>query len=96
MSRPARWAASTALALVVALGIYLGYGRFFGRPLGELCTTASECSWSGLGDRVCLQQYWGYCTKPCGADRDCPPAMRCEPRHPQGSLCLLRPKPPGR
>jgi len=93
MSRLVRGALSAVVALAVAAGIYLGYGRWFGRPLGELCRTASECSWSGLGDRVCPQQYWGYCTKPCASDRDCPRTMRCEPRHPQGSLCLLRPKP---
>jgi hypothetical protein len=96
MSGPLKVAASTVLAIAVALAIYLCYGHLFGRPLGELCGAASECSWSGLGDRVCLQQYWGYCTRPCATDRDCPTTMRCEPRHPQGSLCLLRPKPPAR
>ena len=86
----------TLVALAVAAGIYLGYGRYFGRSLGQLCTVASECSWSGLGHRVCLQQYWGYCSKPCASDRDCPRDMRCDPKHPQGSLCLLRPKIPPR
>ncbi len=86
-----RWRrpAQLALALAVAAALYAGHSHLFGARLGELCDTVSECAWGGLGGYVCLQQHWGYCTRPCGPDRPCPASYRCATDHPQGPLCLL-------
>jgi hypothetical protein len=88
-----RWLAGALLALATAATIYLGYSLWFGGAIGALCDTASDCAWSGLGHRVCLQTYWGYCTKPCRTDANCPPAFLCAADNPnrRGPLCLRRP-----
>jgi hypothetical protein len=84
-----RWRiVASVIALLVAVAIYVGYSRFFGAGLGELCDTATDCSWSGLGHRVCLHAHWGYCTKPCATAADCPATWRCDPGNSQGPICL--------
>lgn len=91
LPEPSRWRwriVSGVVALIVAAAIYLGYSRFFGADLGELCDTASDCSWSGLGHRVCLHAHWGYCTRPCRATADCPGGWRCDLANSQGPICL--------
>ena len=87
------WRAGQVLiALAVVASIYLVYARYWARGLGEKCDTSSDCRWSGLGHRVCLQIRGEYCTRPCVADRDCPPGWRCDPGNRQGPVCLMPPR----
>ena len=87
MRRWLQFVAKAVLALAVAASIYVGHSLFFGRKLGELCDAAPECSWAGLGHRVCLHTYWGHCTVPCRSNADCPPRWWCELSNPQGPVC---------
>lgn len=78
-------------ALVFAALIYLGHTVLFGAKLGRDCLVTSDCKWGGTGRRVCLQQHWGYCTRPCRTPADCPAGWTCDADAGPGSACR-RPK----
>jgi len=80
-ARPATWIRRLGLlvgAVVCAGLIYVGHTALFGVKLGKTCLVSSDCKWGGTGRRVCLQQHWGYCTRPCRTAKQCPGSWTCD------------------
>jgi hypothetical protein len=81
LTRPAVWVRRfilLAAALVFAGVIYVGHTALFGIKLGKTCLVSSDCKWGGTGRRLCLQQHWGYCTRPCQNSQQCPDSWTCD------------------
>lgn len=89
-----KWIILGGASLVFAVLIYLGHTVLFGVKLGRDCLVSSDCKWGGTGSRVCLQQHWGYCTRPCQTTADCPRTWTCDKDAGPGTTCR-KPAPEG-
>lgn len=77
------------VVLAAAVVSYVGYSELVADELGEVCLTSVDCRYFGVADRLCDPQGWGYCTRRCAQDADCPRGWQCNKHHPSelGPLC---------